>query len=102
MTQKLTTQDILEKEFHIDFKGYNPLEVDQFLDEVMQDYELFERIISEQKELLDKYEETLTKQKLMLAEYEGKKRAVQDVQPQASYVDLIRRVSKLEEAVFKR
>lgn len=102
MTQKLKVNDILDKEFHVDFKGYNALEVDQFLDLVIQDYETFESIIREQKQLLDRYEKTLADQKRMLLEYESQSRAEKVVEPQPSYVDLIRRVSKLEDAIFKK
>ncbi|AMC93215.1 cell division protein [Erysipelothrix larvae] len=100
MAQKLTVDMILNKEFHIDFKGYNAQEVDAFLDDVMKDYEAFQEIIAEQKTLLDRYEETLSNQKRMILEYEGKHRAVKDVQPTVSYVDLLKRVTKLEDEVF--
>ena len=39
----------VEKEFHVDFKGYNAVEVDQFLDLVLEDYQNFENTINEQK-----------------------------------------------------
>ncbi|AOO67839.1 cell division protein [Erysipelothrix rhusiopathiae] len=100
MAQKLTTQAILDKEFHVDFKGYNAVEVDQFLDQVMHDYEFFEGIIKEQKELLDRYETTLGQQKRMLLEYEGRDRVSKDMPTQFSHVDILKRVSRLEEAVF--
>nr|APO28574.1 DivI1A_domain: DivIVA [uncultured bacterium] len=32
----LDPQTILDKEFHVDFKGYSPAEVDEFLDSVIQ------------------------------------------------------------------
>ena len=41
----LTTQDILEKEFKIDARGYRPQEVDKFLDMVIADYTEFTAII---------------------------------------------------------
>lgn len=103
MTQKLSIQMILDKEFHIDFKGYNAKEVDEFLDNVMRDYEAFEAIIHEQRELLDRYEETLSNQKRIILDYEGKSRATKDAPPQhVSYVDLLKRVSKLEDEVFSK
>ena len=34
----LSIQDILEKEFKIDTRGYRPQEVDSFLDVIMRDY----------------------------------------------------------------
>ena len=41
----LKPQDILEKEFKIDTRGYRLKEVDQFLDEIIGDYEQFYEII---------------------------------------------------------
>ena len=32
----LTTKDILQKEFKTGMRGYNPAEVDEYLDEVIQ------------------------------------------------------------------
>ena len=43
MDIKLTSKMILEKEFKKNFKGYNVEEVDSFLDEIIQDYETFEK-----------------------------------------------------------
>lgn len=102
MTQKLTTETIFEKEFHVDFKGYNALEVDQFLDDVMNDYEHFENIIKEQKELLDRYEESLAQQKRVIIDQESKARVSSDLPSQFSHVDILKRVSRLEEAVFNK
>ena len=44
----LTPQDILDKEFKIDARGFRPQEVDKFLDLVINDYNEF---ITEIKEL---------------------------------------------------
>ena len=43
---KLMPQDILEKNFKIDTRGYRLKEVDQFLDDIISDYEQFLSIIS--------------------------------------------------------
>lgn len=48
----LDPQTILDKEFHVDFKGYSPAEVDEFLDSVIQDYQIYERKIGELGEKL--------------------------------------------------
>ena len=42
----LTANDILEKEFKIDARGYRPQEVDKFLDIIIKDYTEYEKIIS--------------------------------------------------------
>jgi len=41
----LTPQEILDKEFKIDARGYRPQEVDKFLDMVIRDYTEFINII---------------------------------------------------------
>ena len=102
MKKSLSDEIILNKEFHIDFKGYNAIEVDKFLDLVMQDYLYFEDVIAQQKELLNKYEEALSQQKRVLLEYEGKTRADAHAPKEVNHVDLLKRVSKLEEAVFHK
>ena len=53
----LTPQDILDKEFKIDTRGFRPQEVDKFLDIVIADYTKFislvKRLDSEKKELIE-------------------------------------------------
>ena len=49
MDIKLTSKDILEKEFKKSVKGYNIDQVDQFLDQIMEDYDNFEQVINELK-----------------------------------------------------
>ncbi|HBJ02291.1 MAG TPA: cell division regulator GpsB, partial [Lysinibacillus sp.] len=50
MDIKLTSKMILEKEFKKNFKGYNVEEVDSFLDEIIQDYETFEKVMAQLRE----------------------------------------------------
>ena len=42
---KLSAQDILKKQFRSKVKGYDPDEVDAYLDEVISDYENFQQIL---------------------------------------------------------
>ena len=42
----LTMQDILEKEFKIDARGYRLQEVDKFLDIIIKDYNEYNNIIN--------------------------------------------------------
>ena len=46
----LTSKDIYEKEFKVDTRGYRPQEVDKFLDDIMRDYEEWNKIVSELEE----------------------------------------------------
>ena len=53
----LTPEEILNKEFRIDTRGYRLKEVDQFLDEIIADYQTFNKIILDlQKEKEDQTE----------------------------------------------
>ena len=40
----LDPQKIVDKELDIDFKGYNPDQVDHLLDEIIQDYQTYENM----------------------------------------------------------
>ncbi|GGV08654.1 cell division regulator GpsB [Lactobacillus acetotolerans] len=44
---KLSAQDILKKQFRNKVKGYDPDEVDSYLDQVITDYETFHQIIED-------------------------------------------------------
>lgn len=44
---KLSSQDILKKQFRSKVKGYDPDEVDSYLDQVISDYETFQQIIED-------------------------------------------------------
>ena len=43
----LSSEDILNKEFKIDTRGYRPQEVDKYLDIVIRDYNEFKKILKE-------------------------------------------------------
>lgn len=43
---KLITNDILEKEFRTELRGYSQSEVDEYLDIIIQDYQVFEKEIT--------------------------------------------------------
>lgn len=44
---KLSSDDILKKQFRSKVKGYDPDEVDSYLDQVISDYETFQSIIED-------------------------------------------------------
>ena len=100
MKQKLTANEILETEFNIDFNGYSAQEVDAFLDKIIEDYRGFEKLVLEQRDLLERYESTLERQKRVIQELQSTNRAQEEIEPQPSYVDLLKRIAKLEAAVF--
>jgi DivIVA domain-containing protein len=93
-----TPKDILQKEFKPKMRGYDPADVDTFLDSVIKDYENFgkeiERMKNENDRLTDKVDE-LNKQ----VSAGG---TVEESAPvsRATNVDVLKRLSNLERRVF--
>ncbi|WP_373896139.1 cell division regulator GpsB [Virgibacillus natechei] len=87
---QLNGKDILEKEFKTTMRGYNQEEVDEFLDMVIQDYDVFKQEI----ERLQNENERLKKS----SADQNRTRSTQPVQ-QSNY-DVLKRLSNLEKEVF--
>ena len=98
---KLTPQEILEKSFKIDTRGYRLKEVDQFLDEIITDYEPFYRIINsiehEKNDLIS--ENMRLKQELRNAKMNAEIVKKTDT-PEVTNVDIMKRLARLEKLVY--
>ena len=97
----LKPQDILEKEFKIDTRGYRLKEVDQFLDIIIGDYEQFYDIINNlEKEKADLMAEIVN----LKQELRNSKLSMEVVRNndnvEVSNVDVIRRLAQLEKLVY--
>lgn len=102
---QLTPKKILNKEFKVDFKGYNSAEVDYFLDTILTDYENFAKIIEIANKELEELENENKKLKAEIAQLSRDKsvaeESVQNLEEQLSpQVDILKRLSLLEKAVF--
>lgn len=96
----LTPQDILEKEFKIDTRGYRLKEVDQFLDDVIGDYEQFIDII---KKLQLERDELLVEISNLKRELRNVKTTIDIAKSEdreVTNMDILRRVSNLEKIVY--
>ena len=105
MQQKinLTSQQILEKCFNIDFKGYAGQEVDEFLDLVVADYDNFTSTITELGKILVEYEEKIEQ---LTKENEALRNATPTTKSHEitshNHLELLTRIARLEAAVFKK
>ena len=97
----LTSQDILDKEFKIDTRGYRPQEVYKFLDIVIRDYDEFNSCIKE----MDENNKTLMEENLRL------KQQVRNLTMKLETIennsnngtntaDVLRRLSNLEKIIY--
>ena len=100
---ELSPQDILEKDFKIDTRGYRLKEVDQFLDIIINDYEQFYKMVNDlEKEKADLLGEIMRlKQELRNVKMNAEiaKNSASDI-PEVTNLDLLRRLSKLEKMVY--
>ena len=98
---KLSVEDVLEKQFNIDFKGYSSGEVDEFLDLVIADYQQYNKMIEELGDHLQEYERQINTLKAKVVELEGKQ-GLSTNEPNGNNLDILKRLSRLENEVFRR
>lgn len=97
----LTPQEILEKEFKIDARGFRPQEVDKFLDMVIRDYTEYDNIIKSLESEIKNLTEDNIKLKKELRRLEEVGRQSSDTPTRSiNNVDLLKRISQLEKIVY--
>lgn len=97
----LTAKDIYDKEFHVDVRGFSCEEVDEFLDQIIEDYQLFEEKIAELGKALARYEEKNKElqQTIQVLQKENQT-AAETASVSTDQVDILKRIARLEAAVF--
>lgn len=106
---KLSPTKIVDKEFTPKKHGYDALEVDKFLDEIVDDWMAIEQYVSK---LEKEYEEVLKTEKLYKtrldnAEVQNEimREKLGDIsnnkEASLSNIDLLKRISNLEQALYK-
>ena len=98
----LTPEEILNKDFRIDTRGYRLKEVDQFLDEIIADYQTFNKIILDlQKEKEDQNETILSlKQEIRDLRTTVEITKAGSSSDNNSNIDILKRLSQLEKIVY--
>ena len=96
---KLTPEEILEKNFMIDTRGYRPQEVDAFLDMVISDYQEFASVI---KRYDNEYRNLVTENSRLKSEIRDLKSKLDlaTENKDVTSIDIIKRISELEKAVY--
>ncbi len=99
----LTPEEILNKEFKIDTRGYRLKEVDQFLDEIIADYQTFNKIILDLQKEKEENIETI----LELKQENRDLRTSVEISKSANNrdgnfnnLDILKRISQLEKIVY--
>ncbi|AGR41963.1 DivIVA domain-containing protein [Spiroplasma diminutum] len=104
---KLTKQDIINKDFEVEFKGYKVEEVDSFLDIIAEDYKVFtereikrEEKITALEENVNRLSNELTQTLATLKLSESQMDALARAGLNSS--DLIKRIANLEKDKFNK
>ncbi len=96
----LTMQDILEKEFKIDTRGYRLQEVDKFLDIIIKDYNEYNNIIrtleKERKALYLENQELKNEVRNLKSNIDAARIGEREI----TNIDLLRRISQLEKIIL--
>jgi len=96
----LSIQDILEKEFKIDARGYRLQEVDKFLDTIIGDYNEYNNIIKQLDSEKNKLVAENQALKQEIRDLKSNIEAVKYGEKEITNVDLLRRISQLEKIIL--
>ncbi len=97
----LAPQDILEKEFKIDTRGYRLKEVDHFLDVIIGDYEQFFQIIKSLEKEKDQLLEEILRLKQEIRNVKvNMEIAREEDKGEMTNVDVLRRLAQLEKIIY--
>lgn len=105
---KLNSQQILDQKFNAVPRGYNPLDVDRYLDLVLSDYRVIEanclmakKEIEEKDERIRVLEEEKKRLEIQNAKYEKRLEDIKDNKSvTVENIDLIKRISVLEKFIY--
>jgi len=106
---KLDSNKILHKQFEGTKPGYNALQVDSFLDTVISDYQSMEKFVSDSEEKINELNtlnsmlnKRLSQSEANCAVMSEKLKNISDNDKASlNNLDLLKRISALEQALFK-
>lgn len=100
----LSSNDILDKEFKFDAKGYRPQEVDKYLDVIIRDYEEYNKIIKEieqeKKELIEDNVKLKQEVRRLRTQLEVLKETASTGGGTTNNADILKRISNLEKIIY--
>ena len=100
----LSPEEIYEKEFKVDARGYRPQEVDNFLDLIIKDYSEFIKLIRGYERELQSMSDENSKLKQQIRKLQTELEAQESSSNSSNVnnVDLLRRISQLEKIVYSK
>lgn len=98
----LTPEEILNKDFRVDTRGYRIQEVDEFLDVIITDYQAYNKLITSLKEENEKQIEEILELKQEIRNLKTSVEISKSLgnNEGVSSVDILKRISQLEKIVY--
>ncbi len=101
---KYTTKDIFEQDFKTTMRGYSKEEVDEFLDEIMKDYDTYEAKLKHLKEEVSRLKSqapsSLSQSAPQPAMATSRSERPEFRSGTATNFDILKRINRLEKEVF--
>lgn len=98
-----TAKDIFDQDFKREVRGYSKAEVDEFLDDVIKDYETYAALVKELREEIALLKEQVSNQETATPSTPSQPAPPTIEMPQmgtATNFDILKRLSRLEKEVF--
>ena len=98
----LTPQDILDKDFNVDTRGYRPQEVDKFLDIIIKDYTEYINMVRKLQKENRLLEEEITNLKQNIRRLKENESNLENTAntTRITNLDILKRISNLEKIVY--
>ena len=109
-TLNYSSKSLLDVKFEPDHKGYDALAVDQVLDQIIEDLKFYEKYYNDSRNYIRKLEseiqnlkDKIREQELEVAKVKNKFSGLKPGQQvNETNIDYLKRISKLEEALYKK
>ena len=93
-----TAKDIFEQEFGREVRGYSKVEVDEFLDDVIKDYESYAALVKSLRQEISELKDELSR-KSQVSSVQAETLEVTGTSSMTNF-DILKRLNRLEKEVF--
>lgn len=93
-----TAKDIFEQEFGREVRGYSKVEVDEFLDDVIKDYETYAALVKSLRQEISELKDELSR-KPQVSSVQAEALEIAGTSSMTNF-DILKRLNRLEKEVF--
>ena len=93
-----TAKDVFEQEFGREVRGYSKVEVDEFLDDVIKDYETYAALVKSLRQEISELKDELSR-KPQVSSVQAEALEIAGTSSMTNF-DILKRLNRLEKEVF--